>query len=443
MILSFHKIGENKETPRIWLESARLTNAGFSPGTPFEIQESSRRLVILRAPTAKRLVSHRKQAGTLRPIIELSSQSLGDTFPEIPQVKAKTSYGRIEISPSIRGFLIGKGRAKRDSFRVLEAFAGGGTLSEAIASHPAFHHVAGLEIEPAYADVWASKNPEALLVQADIRAIHPAELPHFDVLVAGIPCTSHSTMGRAKKNLKGKPEEGDTGDLFLHTLALAAHHMPAACVFENVPSFGTSLAGMLIKTSLTHLGYHICESTLEPHQEWGEPSDRRRWCLVATLQPGFILESPNIPFFGTLNEFLDPEMPEQDQADAARIANTITGLRAHNARHAALGHGFALTTINRDSIKSPTIPKSYHKINTGPFVETPYGPRLLRLHEVEKIMGANAGTQDYATGIQILGQGVQTRLWTKVFSQLGNFLQNPPTSQPAPKEPAVGQLNLI
>jgi hypothetical protein len=122
----------------------------------------------------------------------------------------------------------------------------------------------------------------------------------------------------------------------------------------------------------------------------------------------------------------------QDQCEAARIAKTIEGLRKHNTRHAALGHGFAFTTITRQTTKIPTLTKSYHKINTGPFVQTPWGPRMLRIHEAEAIMGANAGTTHYASAMQILGQGVQTRIWKEIFRELGNFLAS--GNKPAPTD---------
>ena len=56
------------------------------------------------------------------------------------------------------------------------------------------------------ADEWQARHSNAILVQSDIRALHSSELPEFDVLIGGIPCTSHSNLGRAKKQLAGKPE---------------------------------------------------------------------------------------------------------------------------------------------------------------------------------------------------------------------------------------------
>jgi site-specific DNA-cytosine methylase len=71
-------------------------------------------------------------------------------------------------------------------------------ISTAIASNADFVLVAGVEVEPKYADVWQQAHPRAFLYQADIRRIHAGELPAHDVLVASIPCTSHSTLGRCK-----------------------------------------------------------------------------------------------------------------------------------------------------------------------------------------------------------------------------------------------------
>jgi site-specific DNA-cytosine methylase len=105
-------------------------------------------------------------------------------------------------------------------------FCGGGTLSAAIAKSPDFILIAGLEVEAKFADVWERAHPEATLYQTDVRLVHACEIPQHDILVAAIPCTSHSTLGRAKKSLASKPELGDTGDLFLSVAHIVAHHLP-------------------------------------------------------------------------------------------------------------------------------------------------------------------------------------------------------------------------
>jgi len=222
--------------------------------------------------------------------------------------------------------------------------------------------------------------------------------------------------------LAGKPEAGDAGDLFLPVAHLIAERMPPAVVLENVPGFGNSLAGTLLATHLSKLGYHVFTTILQPNAAWQEIEDRQRWLLVATLDRPFVLGSPGLACRSTVADYLDPPSREADRADAERIGGTIEGLRRHNARHRAAGHGFGFTTVDGTESRLPTIPKSYHKINSGPFVNTEFGPRLLRQAEIERIHGCRLHTQDYATAVQILGQGVQTRVFAEVFRQLAVHL---------------------
>ena len=81
-----------------------------------------------------------------------------------------------------------------------------------------------------------------------------------------------------------------------------------------------------------------------------------------------------------------------------------------------------VTTISGSETCIPTFPKSYHKINTGPFVRTPFGLRLLRQAEIERIHGCRLLARHYATAVQMLGQGVQTQVFRHVFDQLGSHL---------------------
>lgn len=160
---------------------------------------------------------------------------------------------------------------------------------------------------------------------------------------------------------------------------------------------------------------------VDPQAEWAEPQDRKRWVMVARLKHGFRLLSPQEPFAGCAGDYLDAPDSEEE-VEARRIARTIEGLPRHNQRHREMGHGFGFTVINRESRKIPTLVRSYHKINTGPFVETAFGPRMLRKHEAERIMGCEINCDHYATAIEILGQGVQTRVFREILRQLGAFL---------------------
>src|SRR4051794_24899122 len=241
-LVSFHVLGENRRSPRLWLESRRLETLGFPPGTAF-IVETTRGGVRLRADReGTHHVAHRRAAGGVRPIIDLANRTLLARLGKWQEVKVTAASGIIDVSPSVRAFAIRRQLNAHAPWRTLEVFCGGGTLSAAIKNHPEFELVAGIEVNPRFADVWQAAHQDALLIQADVRRVHPTEYPAHAVLVSAIPCTSHSLLGRAKKSLRQRPELGDSGDLFLCIAALVETHLPLACLFENVPSFGTSLA---------------------------------------------------------------------------------------------------------------------------------------------------------------------------------------------------------
>lgn len=422
-LISFQRLGKNRASPRLWLESQRLEMLGFSPGVPFSIEQCVNGISVRPVVLANNHVSKRISAGRVRPIIDIASRALLSPLDGYSEIKVTATFKRIDVAPSVRGFHIRQRLEAKPPFRTIEVFCGGGTLSAAIATCTELVLVAGIELEPKFADIWQAAHPSAILYQTDIRRVHPIELPTHEILIASIPCTSHSTLGRAKKSLAGKPELGDTGDLYLSVAEMIAHRLPLACVFENVPAFGNSLACLSLTEHLKRIGYHTTEITVDPWGEWNEPQDRRRWVMVATLEPGFEIVSPKTPFTGCAGDYLDTP-DESEQFEVQKIAQSIEALRRHNARHAKLGHGFGFTTINHLSKRVPTIVRSYHKINTGPFVETPYGPRLLHKAEVERLMGCEIDCHHYATAIEILGQGVQTRVFSAVIRQLAAFLKS-------------------
>jgi hypothetical protein len=141
------------------------------------------------------------------------------------------------------------------------------------------------------------------------------------------------------------------------------------------------------------------------------------------LRPGFEVVAPGVEFSGTIADYLDTPDAARDRADAERIAVTIAGLRTHNARHAAAGHGFAMQILTGAETSAPVICKSYHKINSsGFFIATPWGPRMLRKGEIERLHGQRITCEHYASAVAMMGQGVQTRVFAKIFRQLGEFL---------------------
>lgn len=422
-LLNFSTLGENHAAPRFWIEGARLSSLGFAPGTGIACTVTPRGLTITADAKSDRLVCSKRAGGGLRPLVDVNSHCLLGHLAAYSEIKTEGTFGRLSITPSVRGFAIARSLGHDGPIRVLDCFAGSGTLSDGLAGHPAFEVVAGVDVDPLGLDDFQAKHPTADVISGDIRRILPEELPAFEMLVAGIPCNEHSNQGRAKKSLAGVPELGELGDLYVHVLGLVAARMPLACVFENVPLFGTSLAGRTMVANLRRLGYAVAEHVTESSTEWAEPTNRRRWVCVATLRPGFEIVPPGVAFAGNVGRYFDAPNAEQDRADAERIAFTMQGLRAHNKRHADAGHGFSVTVLDGSESVAPVICKSYHKINSsGFFIATPWGPRMARKGEIARLQGQHVLTDHYASAVILMGQGVLTRVFSQIFAQLGRFL---------------------
>src|SRR5947207_1162267 len=183
-LISFQKLGENRDSPRLWLESRRLETLGFEAGIPFSVQRRMDGIRLRPALLSNNHVSKRIAGGRVRPIIDIANRSLLSPLNCFPEIKVTAAFGQIDVVPSVRGFHIRRRLNAKPPFKTIEVFCGGGTLSAAIDASRDFTLVAGIEVEPKYADVWQQAHRGAILYQADVRRIHSTEVPAHDVLIA-------------------------------------------------------------------------------------------------------------------------------------------------------------------------------------------------------------------------------------------------------------------
>ena len=171
-LMAIQPLGRNRDIHRLWIESQRLHRLGFAPGTPLEIRSQANQLTLKPAILGENHVSSRLVPGGRRPIIDLANQSLLAGLADYSKVKIVASFERIQVPPSHRAFAIQRSRTLAPPFRVLEVFAGGGTMPATLTDNATFQVVAGVEINPDFADEWQTQHPDAMLVQSDIRALH-------------------------------------------------------------------------------------------------------------------------------------------------------------------------------------------------------------------------------------------------------------------------------
>jgi len=102
-LLAIQKLGRNRGTPRLWIESQRLESLGFPPGIPLDIESRPARLVLRPAVLAQNHVSSRAVGGGRRPIIDLENESLLSGLATYSEVKIIASFKCVhhtELSPS-------------------------------------------------------------------------------------------------------------------------------------------------------------------------------------------------------------------------------------------------------------------------------------------------------------------------------------------------------
>lgn len=424
-LIAISKVGQNKGAPRIWFESNRLKSLGFDPSARINLRAIPNGIRLTATDRGERKVSSKRGV----PVIDLNSFKALSPFNFGEDVKVTSSRGVIEIVPSLRTFHIREANAAKSVFRVLELFAGGGTFHDALKGLDQYKVVGALEMEARYLNVYDMKADEVpVLLQGDIRDFEPEDFPKCDIIVAGLPCTDHSLAGRTKKKLS-VPENGAVGNLYVDVLPVVRRQRPLGVVIENVPSYLTSEAGINLVRVLRQWGYSVTYQVIDP-TDWGEITSRKRCVIVATLRGEFRVKQPNIQKAYVLNDFLDPEDPIQDAIDAERDAHSVRYLAERSRKMAEQGNGWRHTIFPRNySGKVPTVTKGYYKRQPQSWmISTPglgAGARMLRKEEIARIHG-HSFPDDISTTLstELSGQGVMSRVFSSIFADLSDFLND-------------------
>ena len=107
-LISFQKLGENRLSPRLWLESRRLEALGFGVGTPFSIELKANGIRLRPVSDSANHVSKRTSAQQQRPIIDVANRSSLSPLDGFSEIKVIAAYKQIDVKPSIRGFQINR-----------------------------------------------------------------------------------------------------------------------------------------------------------------------------------------------------------------------------------------------------------------------------------------------------------------------------------------------
>lgn len=190
-------------------------------------------------------------------------------------------------------------------------------------------------------------------IAGDITEIDAAEVPDFDICLAGFPCQAFSIAGHKMgfdDDYKGRAR----GTLFFDTLRICTdrENRPKVIFCENVKGLPMHDKGRTLKTILGALredGYKPFYKVLNS-KNFGVPQNRERIYIVA-FRGDIAPEEFDFPTEAnepkTIRDILDdaPVSPKYYLSETY-----MDTLRRHRARHEAKGNGFGYEIRDLDGI---------------------------------------------------------------------------------------------
>jgi DNA (cytosine-5)-methyltransferase 1 len=193
-------------------------------------------------------------------------------------------------------------------------------------------------------------------IAGDITKIDEADIPEFDVCLAGFPCQAFSLAGQRKgfvDDFKGMSR----GTLFFDVARICSRHNPKVIFCENVKGLTFHDKGRtfkIIKGTLEELGYTVHDKVLNS-RDFGVPQNRERIYIVA-----FRNDVDSSTF-----EFPEPtdstrqirDILEENPVSAKYYLSDVylETLRRHRARHEAKGNGFGYEIRGWDDVSGALV----------------------------------------------------------------------------------------
>lgn len=227
--------------------------------------------------------------------------------------------------------------------RSIDLFAGIGGI------RLGFERAFGADIQTVFASEWdeyAQKTyslnfKDSFPIAGDITKIAEADIPDFDICLAGFPCQAFSLAGKRMgfaDDYKGMCR----GTLFQDVVRICEYHKPKVIFCENVKGLTIHDKGRTFKVitkAFEQIGYTVYSQILNS-RDFGVPQNRERIYIVCFRKD---IDASGFSF----PEATDRTKCLQDILEDAPISPKyylssvyLETLRRHKARHEAKGHGF-------------------------------------------------------------------------------------------------------
>lgn len=237
--------------------------------------------------------------------------------------------------------------------RSIDLFAGIGGI------RLGFDRAFGDKIETVFVSEWdeaAQKTYKANFadsfdIAGDITKINEADIPEFDICLAGFPCQAFSLAGKHMgfdDNYKGTCR----GTLFLDVARICEYHQPKVIFCENVKGLAIHDRGRtfrIIKKTFEDLGYKVFHDILNS-RNFGVPQNRERIYIVAfrnDIAPDEFVFPTKINDTKRIRDIIeDKPVPAKYYLSEVYLET----LKQHRARHEAKGNGFGYEIRDWDDV---------------------------------------------------------------------------------------------
>lgn len=228
-------------------------------------------------------------------------------------------------------------------YKSIDLFAGIGGI------RMGFDNAFGKQIETVFVSEWdehAQKTYRANFednfeIAGDITKIDEADIPAFDICLAGFPCQAFSLAGK-RQGFEDDYKGLCRGTLFMDVARICEKHKPSVIFCENVKGLVIHDKGRTFKIickTFEDLGYKVFHKVLNS-KNFGVPQNRERIYVVA-FRNDIAPETFEFP------EVIDDtkslwDIREENPVPAKYYLSDVyvDTLRKHKARHESKGNGF-------------------------------------------------------------------------------------------------------
>lgn len=411
------KIGLYKGvTPRISLETKRLENTKFLPGTKIALNYSKNKITIEIDNQGKKQVTSRRG----KQVLDIKSKEIQKAFNGISIVKVTVGEKTIEISPMKEAIEQKRAKTKanknRKVWKVMDLFCSGGTLAKCFYDHSKFKIEVGIDYDDKKLETYERNFPDVLTWCGDVANVEWNKFKNIDILAMTPSCRPFSRANTTGKKAE-KASDGDNTALALFGIYIIR---PAIVLLEEVPGYKNSYSYFIFKSTLEKMGYNISERILSA-KDFGSLSYRKRLCMVASIKKGFAFLPVQPSFQKKVKDILEIPYKKREWSDMQMHKNW-------EAKQKAKNNNFVMHFVDEESeaVRHPTT--RYYSRQTSSFLINKKGQKSFftprELTRIADLPDSFTLPENRSEAAAVIGDGVVYSVFSYVVECINKHLKS-------------------